>query len=159
MDMPLTDDRFVTHLEPVWRDRSNFIIAAELDDAGQPKYEQLFARQVSDNQFEVCCIPYFLYNVALGDVVETQPKDGRQYVVREVVKSSGRYVFRVWLGGSDYSRAELAERLNSLGALVEWRTNNLVTIDATDQGHAQQIADYLAEGDREEHFVYETGLQ
>jgi hypothetical protein len=155
----MTDDQFITHLDPVWRDRSDFIIAAELDDAGQSKYEQLFTRRVSKNHFEVCCIPYFLYNVALGDVVETRPNNGREYMLRKVVKSSGRFVFRVWLGESAFPREELDENLHSLGALKEWRTNNLLAVDATDQDHAQVIADYLAEGERENHFAYETGRQ
>ena len=111
----MTDDQFITHLDPVWRDRSDFIIAAELDDAGQSKYEQLFTRRVSKNHFEVCCIPYFLYNVALGDVVETRPNNGREYMLRKVVKSSGRFVFRVWLGESAFPREELDENLHSLG--------------------------------------------
>ena len=153
----LTDDQFITHPEPVWRERSNFIIAAELDDAGQRKYEQLFVRQISKNRFEVCCIPFVLYHVALGDIVETHAKNGRQYVVNKVVESSGRYVFRVWLGDSTFPREELAEQLKALGALLEWHTYNLLAVDATDQGHAQQIADFLAEGEREGHYVYETG--
>jgi hypothetical protein len=32
--------------------------------------EQLWARQVGDRHFELCCIPYFVYDLALGDVVE-----------------------------------------------------------------------------------------
>jgi hypothetical protein len=158
--MTLTDAQFITHVNPVWRDRSNFIINAELPETGRPwRYEALFTRQVSRNQFEVCCIPYLLYNVALGDVVATRPRNGRKYVVRKVVRSSGRYVFRAWLGESTYPREELGEHLHALGALVEWRTHNLLAVDARDQSHAQQVADFLAEGERAGHLVYETGRQ
>ena len=41
--------------------------------------------------FEVCCIPFFLYDVSLGDVVATNP----DYVLDRVVRASGRYTFRV----------------------------------------------------------------
>ena len=105
----------------------------------------------------MCCIPFILHHVALGDIVETHAKNRRQYVVNKVVKSSGRYVFRVWLGDSTFPREELAEQLTALNALMEWHTHNLLAIDATDMGHAQQIADFLAEGEREGHYVYETG--
>jgi hypothetical protein len=45
----------VQHETPVWRERANFIIGAALDAPG--KWEQLWARQVSPNRFELCCIP------------------------------------------------------------------------------------------------------
>lgn len=56
---------FVVHEQPVWRDRSNFIIHAELVvDAHIRRYGQLFVRQMSEDHFEVCCIPFFIYDIA-----------------------------------------------------------------------------------------------
>lgn len=155
----MTDpNEFVLHEEPVWRDRSNFIINAELSEEDRPrKFEQLFVRQVTDDRFEVCCIPFFLYDIALGDVVATSPKDDRKYVVTGVAKSSGRYVFRVWFGESFHPRDEVAEELKALGSLVEWSSRNLLAVDATDKEHAQRVADFLAEREKAGHLVYETG--
>jgi hypothetical protein len=42
----------------------------------------LWARQVGDRRFEICCIPFFLYDVALGDVVETDENYSLVRVVR-----------------------------------------------------------------------------
>jgi hypothetical protein len=51
---------FVVHQEPVWRERSNLVISAELPEKDRPRrFEQLFARQLADDRFEVCCIPFF----------------------------------------------------------------------------------------------------
>jgi hypothetical protein len=92
---------FVLHEQPVWRDRSNFIINAELPEKDRPRrFEQLFAREVGEDRFEVCCIPFFVYDIALGDVVRTAPKGDRKYVVSGVAERSGRYVFRIWFGDS-----------------------------------------------------------
>src|SRR5947209_2116831 len=74
-----TPGREAVHSEPVWRDRSNFIIAAEVLGGGDTRTEQLWARQVDEHRFEVCCIPFFVYDVALGDVVVTSPKGDRKY--------------------------------------------------------------------------------
>ncbi len=82
------------HSEPVWRDRSNFIIGAPLAEEGRT--EQLWARQVGDRRFEICCIPFFVDDAALGDVVETDAT----FDLMRAVEPSGRYVFRVWFGES-----------------------------------------------------------
>jgi hypothetical protein len=149
---------FIVHQDPVWRGRSNFIINAELPETDRPRrFEQLFARREADDLFEVCCIPFALYDVALGDIVATGPKGDRKFVVREVVKPSGRYVFRVWFGESFYPRDEVADELRALGSLIEWSSRNLLAVDAADLEHAQLVADFLAEQQRADRLIYETG--
>jgi hypothetical protein len=123
------------HDAPVWRDRANFVIGAPLREEGRA--EQLWARQVSDQRFEICCIPFFLYDVALGDVVETDAN----YDLARVVERSGRFVFRVWFGEAFHPRQEVADELAELGALLEWSSANLLAVDAADEAHAQVIAD------------------
>jgi Domain of unknown function (DUF4265) len=149
---------FVVHQDPVWRERSNFVINAELPEKDRPRrFEQLYARRVGDDRFEVCCIPFALYDVALGDIVVTAPKGDRKYVVREVVNPSGRYVFRVWFGESFHPRDEVAQELKALGSLTEWSSRNLLAVDAVDLEHAQMVADFLAESEKAGRLVYETG--
>ncbi len=139
------------HEVPVWRDRANFVIGASLPEEGRA--EQLWARQVGDQRFEVCCIPFFLYDVALGDVVETSA----DYDVTGVVEPSGRFVFRVWFGEAFRPRQEIADELAELGALLEWSSADLLAVDAEDQDHAQEIADYLAEQESASRLMFETG--
>jgi hypothetical protein len=153
-----TQQEFVVHRDPVWRERSNFIVHAELPEKDRPKrFEQLWARQLSEDQFEVCCIPFFIYNLALGDVVATSSKAGRKYVVAKVVRPSGRYVFRVWFGRSFQPRDEIVGELEALGSLVEWSSRSLLAVDAVDGEHAQPVADFLAEREKTGHLFYETG--
>lgn len=149
---------FVVHQDPVWRERANFIINAELAEVDRPKrFEQLWARQLTDGRFEVCCIPFFIFDLALGDVVATSPRDGRKYVVDKVIKPSGRYVFRVWFGQSFQPRAEIADELKALGSLIEWSSRNLLAIDAADGERAQLVASFLMAREKAGHLVYETG--
>jgi hypothetical protein len=105
----------------------------------------------------VCCIPFFVYDVALGDVVVTSAKADRKYVMESVAEPSGRYVFRVWFGESFQPRGEIADELKALGSLVEWSSRNLLAVDAVDREHAQLVADFLAERERLGQLVYETG--
>jgi Domain of unknown function (DUF4265) len=149
---------FVVHQDPVWRERANFIIHAELSGEDRPKrFEQLWARQVGDDRFEVCCIPFFVCDLALGDVAATAPRDGRKYVVARVAEPSGRYVFRAWFGQSFYPRDEIASELKALGSLIEWSSRNLLAVDAADAEHAQLVANFLMEREKTGHLIYDTG--
>lgn len=126
---------FIVHPEPVWRERSDFIIAAELGEEDLPRrFEQLWSRRLGRDRFEICCIPFFLFDVSLGDVVSTASKGERNFVLDQVVEPSGRYVFRVWFGESLHPRDEVAEELSRLGALFEWSSVNLLAVDAADEG-------------------------
>jgi hypothetical protein len=149
---------FGVHREPVWRDRANFIISAALPEKETPqRFEQLWARHLSDDQFEVCCIPFFVYDVALGDVVRAVPRGDRNYVMEQVVEPSGRYAFRVWFGDSTGSREQIASELLDRGALLEWSSETLLGVDASDAAHAKRIADYLQDREDANQLVYETG--
>ena len=152
------DEMFVIHYDPVWRDRSDFIINAALPEKDSPRrFEQLFAKQIGDDRFEVCCIPFFLYDIALGDVVATSSKGDRNYVLEKVIEPSGRYVFRVWFGETFHPRSETAQALKGLGALIERSSRNLLAVDAIEEKHAQLVADFLAGREKAGQFVYETG--
>lgn len=147
---------FSVHNEPVWRDRANFIVNAPLPGPG--RFEQLWCRQTAEDEFEVCCIPLFLYAVALGDIIQTRAEDGRRYVLSRVVARSGRFVFRVHFERSMLgNRDVVVETLAELGALLEWSSASLLAVATQDAGHAQQVADYLFEQEGAGRLRYETG--
>lgn len=148
---------FAVHTDPVWRERSNFIINAKLEDDDVRDYEQLFVAQRADETFEICCIPFFVYGIALGDVVSVKPADSLRYVVDAVVSASGRYVFRVWFGDSFHPRDEIETALHDLEALTEWSSPNLLAVDAKDAAAAKLIANFLADRERAGVLLYETG--
>lgn len=154
----MTETEFVVHPEPAWGDRADFVINAELEESDLPRrFEQLRVRQIGDSQFEICCIPFFLYDVSLGDVVETEPSGGRTYMMKSVTRRSGHYTFRVWFGASFQPRDEVVDQLQTLGAVVEWSSVNLLAVDAVDLDHAQKIADYLHGEQELGNLMYETG--
>lgn len=153
--MSAAEEQFSTHDEPVWRERANFIINAPLSEVG--RFEQLWARKVGERQFEICCVPFFLYDLALGDTVETAPQGERQYVLSRVLSRSGRYVFRVFFERLQYRyRESTVEALRALGAQVEWSSPSLLAVDV-EEPSAQKVADALQELERQERLVYETG--
>jgi Domain of unknown function (DUF4265) len=150
------DEANVVHLNPVWRERADFVIGADIDDRSSARrFEQLWARQLAATRFELCCIPFFVYDLALGDEVETDAG----YLIQRVVKPSGGYTFRAWFGESSEPRAreEVVDSLRRLGCAMEWYSENLLGVDAPDDQQAQQAADLLQAREDAGHLAYETG--
>lgn len=149
----------LVHESPVWREKADFIIAARIHSArGESKLEQLWARQLDVNRFEICCIPFFVYDLALGDQVKTSLEQEDRYVIERVTKRSGRYTFRVWFN-SPAARQALPEIIIRMGCLVEWQTKggHLLAIDAESEALARQVAGVLQQEEDLGHLVFETG--
>jgi hypothetical protein len=147
--------REAVHSDPVWRERSDFVVAIEIDSADTNVHtEQLWVRKIDDRHFEICCIPFFVYDLALGDTVEVD----QSYLVQGVTQSSGRFVFRVYFDNSNRQERFLTtESLVKMGALMEWSSSSMLAVDARDVGHAQDVAAYLAQREALGRLIYETG--
>lgn len=71
------------------------MLRAAVDDVGgADSFEQLWTERVGADRFELCCIPFFAYDMALGDVVRAEA--ATVYVIQSVVQRSaltaaGRY--------------------------------------------------------------------
>jgi hypothetical protein len=144
------------HNEPVWGDRANFVIAADIASTPDKReWEQLWARKLSESRFEICCIPFFAFDLALGDEVETDT----DFVLRRVVKPSGHFTFRVWFGNSTYpdDRTRVMEIIQQAGCEHEWSSENLLAVDAPAQEAAQALADELAALQQSSQIMVETG--
>jgi hypothetical protein len=162
----MDETKIATHSDPVWRDRADFIIMARLADFDEARWEQLWAKRIAECRFEICCIPFFVYDLALGDEVETETDGDFAWVVQRVVKDAGQYTFRVWFGEvPDLSRDlhhhhgiyhEVLNRLGELGCMSEWSSSNMLAVSvAADLSRA--VADYLWELEQARGIVYETG--
>lgn len=155
----ISESEIAVHLNPLWRSQANFVVRAAITDAESPKkYEQLWALQLGPNRFKLCCIPYFVYDLALGDEVETSNRGESQYEVARVVQPSGHITFRAWFGDSRSEvRDELVGEMRALGAGMELYSERLLAIDAADESHAQEVADVLMAKELAGALVYETG--
>jgi hypothetical protein len=101
----------------------------------------------------ICCVPLFIYNVALGDIVEAVDNQ-----VTRVVEPSGRYVLRVWLPEKDKAlmnriRVGVVQR----GGFWEHSSDQLLGVDAPDAAVATEVRAWLEELQAEGLIEYETG--
>lgn len=133
------------HRDPVRRDEANFIIQAPVRHGGATEIrEQLWVRQTGEH-FEICCIPFFVGGLALGDEVETKPDDAGRHLLSRVVKPSGNKTFWVWFEDD----AEIAllhsvrDGLEQLGCLTEGYSKGLLAFNAESDRQAQQALEFL----------------
>ncbi|MDP3871746.1 MAG: DUF4265 domain-containing protein [Methyloversatilis sp.] len=147
-------EHVAVHSSPIWRDRANFVFAAHQGAKdGSNEWEQLWGQEVAPRRFVVCCIPFFVRDVSLGDEVEVDAN----FVLKRVVRASGQVTFRVWFGGkSGVNRQELLNEITAMSPLMEWSSENLLALSVT-QANAPLIADYLQLRENEGRLQYETG--
>jgi hypothetical protein len=141
------------HQSPIWRDRANFVFAAHLGSKdGKNEWEQLWGEKISTHRVIVCCIPFFAYDVALGDEVEIDA----DLVLQRVVHPSEFVTFRVWFGDHDSeARQELVREIEVMKPLMEWSSENLLALSAP-ATEAQRLADHLHIREQRGLLHYET---
>jgi hypothetical protein len=143
------------HDAPVWRDRANFVFAAVIGQKDEKnEWEQLWGEKVGLNRFVLCCIPFFVKDLALGDEVETDD----DFVFQRVIKESGQYTFRVWLGKLNKSiETELMNEINAFHPFIEFSSKRFLALSAPNFAKAQELADYLEARERGKFLKYDTG--
>lgn len=140
--------RIVTHDFPAWREKANFIfttrLSEELGIADMFEWEQLWGREIESNTFELCCIPFFAYNLALGDIVETGSYETRKFVVNRLVSTAGHKTFRLFFRRSD-RWDEIVDEIRGIGCTVEprWRMSKLVAVDVAQEQERLALENYL----------------
>jgi hypothetical protein len=118
-----------THKGPAWGPKSNFIIRADLAIHGMPgRSEQVWARRIDNTTFEVCCIPFFTYGLALGDKVETDA----EYLIQRITEKGGHKTLRVAVAIKDEQdrlHEILHEWVDNTGLLYEWYSPGYLAVD------------------------------
>jgi hypothetical protein len=77
-------------------------------------------------------------------------------MIKEIIKPSGQYTYRVWFGDTKDPniRSSLAQKLRALGCLLEWYSENLLAISCAEK-KAQEVADLLNEHEKGSLIKYE----
>ncbi len=127
-------DKVFVHLQPARRDLADFIIGMRCESAiaGECEWEQLWAKKLSINSFKICCIPFFCYGLALGDIVETASDTacGRDYMVTSVVEKSGNFTLRIMFSRecAEDLRLGIIKELRLSGCILEWYSEYLLGV-------------------------------
>jgi hypothetical protein len=120
-------DNMAWHYNPVWP--SDFFIRADLSCHGMPgRFEQLWVKKVGERQFQICCVPFFTYGIALGDTVQTDD----EFTFQQVVAKGGHKTLRVVVAikeKQDQLHETLHEWVDNTGLLYEWYSPGYLAVD------------------------------
>jgi hypothetical protein len=142
--------KIAAHANPVRRPTPSFMLRASLEDIEREgNYEHLWTKRVGEDRFELCCIPFFAYDLALGDVVRADAGTG--WVLQSVEKRSGNGVVRVAVKRRedvDAIHLRLHDLLGKLEYLHEWFAPGYVAVSLEPgRSHAEFFGDLAALGD------------
>jgi hypothetical protein len=136
------------HHHPVWRDRADAIVNARVEHAGTREIqESLWAKRLDDNRYEICCIPFFIHDLALGDEVKTALNEAGKLVLQSVVKRSGNETYWIWFNESDDREVwdKVYESVARSGCLVEGYNADLIAFNAASEEQAGLVLEALKE--------------
>lgn len=132
------------------------LIHLDQDEDGYPPTteESLWVLPSEGGLFQVDNIPFFAWDLALGDVVAADPEEGA-WRFRRVIRRSGHATLRLLL----YDVAEVPiviERFARLGCLSE-RSHipGLIVLDVPPSTPWTEVKRLLVEGEAEERWGYE----
>jgi hypothetical protein len=151
-------DYVAIHAQPVWKEGSDFVFQIPIaNDNGGRRWEQLWWRKLSETRFVLCCIPFFVYDLSLGDEAEVAVEVDGTRCIREITRRSGEWTFRAWFGDVSAELRDLAiARIGKENPTMEWSSANLVALSTTSE-RSQPMADVLADLEATGHLQYETG--
>lgn len=151
------------HNEPVWGQRADGLLLADLTDHGLPgKWEQLWVRARGIGDFEICCLPFFLYGLALGDVVTAALDRDGNLVLTGRAKSSGRHLLRVAVSSAEHRQViheAIHRALTGLKLMHEWHRDGYAAIDLPADFDPNAAIDRLTTGIDTEHLAIEIASE
>lgn len=131
-------DMEAQHENPTWWNKADSAIGAYVTDpvwSGRYKTEQLAAKEVGLRAYVICCIPFLLYGINLGDTVEVDDKLN----VKSVVKRGDHFGFRIATQSLEQQETLLDKFPKRLGIPHEHFSENLLAVDAEGEAMAKQI--------------------
>ncbi len=120
-------DNLAWHYDPVHT--SDFFIRADLSVYGMPgRFEQLWAKRVTERTFKICCVPFFTYGIALGDTVETD----EEFTFQRIVHKEGHRVLRIAIANNNEqagTNSIVQQWVMHSGLQHEWYSSTYVAVD------------------------------
>lgn len=147
--MDSSEPKFLVHTAPAKTAEQNYIARVDLAHFGFPGlFEQMWLGNLGQGVYEVRCIPFRVYGIALGDLVGVSP-DGS--LINSLIRPSGRRVLRILIIPSlaNWRLSVIVDSLNInievLNLLFEWSGDRHVAIDIPEGLNVDDLID-LAQG-------------
>lgn len=134
-------------------------VGADAGSEGSVTWEGLLARRLSSTTARICAVPFWVYDLNLGDEVALMESADGAPVVTGVAADAGNYTFRVLFADppdGDARWHELMIELEPFDCWFDVRSPGFIAVSAPPT-RAQAVADYLSERERRGELQFETG--
>ena len=143
----------IQHEEPVHGDKATGVLPFGLDDDLESRLELLPVQQLTTDTYEICAIPFFLYEVMLGDVLRVEDLENRRY---RVLHSSEYFGFRLHLDCRGPRRNRILRMIRRRGYLFERISAHGLSVAVAGVSEADAFAKRLLRKERRGWLEYET---
>ncbi|MFN8526229.1 MAG: DUF4265 domain-containing protein [Chloroflexota bacterium] len=128
-------DRSFAHAEPAWADQADAVFERPIwsGNGTTGMTESLACASQPDGSLVLCCVPFYTYNLALGDRFRPATYPLSQDEV-DVVERRGAVTFRVWLRpeATAEDRARIVPGILDGVDAAEWATPDLLAVSVLD---------------------------
>lgn len=145
-------DFIATHPHPSWKNEADHIFRCTLKGAdGRLEWEQMWGKRNEDGSIVLCCIPFFAYGLALGDIVEIDDDS----FFTDVKHRSENLTIRAWTRqvSIDKKRSFIEDMLDLTDA-AEMHSDDLVAFSVS-MIKSQEALDFLVRAERAIGVIYE----
>ena len=145
------EENLTIHTRPAWQNEGNISIRFGIYYAGTEgiqEIESLWCKQLDENLYSLCSIPFVLRNVALGDQFVVEKIEADIYRILDVTNSSSNITFRAWFNGEQASDSyqNLVQLLTKLSyEIEELQENNLIAINSSSGERCESLEKLLKE--------------
>ena len=127
-------------------------------------WEQVPCKMIDEDRFQVCCIPFFTYNLALGDIVTAGAAGDNFPTFQKVIERSGYWTIRVSFVDTDPDLrpavlSDTIQWLTGKGCAFEWESHEYVAVNVLTEQLTDEIAEYLWGRMNEGVLTYEVGQE
>ena len=144
---------------------TKIVVRTIRDESGYPpvEYEDIWARQIAEGQYEVDNVPFFARGLRIGDVVSVTRSDDFQLLISNVLRASDHSTLRVIVFRDSPDKRLLEERvldlrlsLASKGCSTELSyIPGLIAVDVPPQVSLDTITTMLSDGESSGFWEYE----
>lgn len=137
------------HALSPWLDEADDFVLVPVDG----EVESLPARALDDGTFEICCIPFRIYDIDRGDRVSKGTDDHLIAVVRK----SGDCGFRFKTNRDEETIDKIVKAIEAYGCTIEFDpSGTVIAVNAPDGTDQELVSGILATFEESDFLVYET---
>lgn len=139
----MTETVYIVHDDPVRKSACDYIGMIDLGPFDLPgQQEQVWLKSLGNSQYEMCCIPFVAYGIALGDTVRL----GDDGFVSGILRRSGRRVLRFLLAKeSERDFSVVVDVLREERLQFEGRGGRQVAVDLPDSELPLQLTKVMGQ--------------